>query len=298
MNKEILRCLLGLFALSAASAASTSLYDDFSTYTKNVCFPDGTTFGNWTNAFSGYGCVKVGTDGTSNWLDEAPAPSLSSSETHASLALGPSFSAPLDFRLGMRTASQLRQNAAPNAWEVAWAIWDYTDNTHFYYFMPKPNGWELGKEDPAYPGAQRFLASGASPVFPIGSWYDVRISQNQNTMTVYVNGQAVTTFTDTERPYISGRIGVYNEDSHVQFRNVAVNYTAPTPLPAPSPAPVPSTAWQNVSFAPQTGGFEAKFDATPSAANMDGVIGLSNGPASGFNSLAAIVRFNNTGTID
>jgi len=31
---------------------------------------------------------------------------------------------------------------------------------------------------------------------------------------------------------------------------------------------------------------------------MDGVMGLSSGASSSFSSLAAIVRFNNTGTID
>ncbi|HVE14759.1 MAG TPA: fibronectin type III domain-containing protein, partial [Elusimicrobiota bacterium] len=56
--------------------------------------------------------------------------------------------------------------------------------------------------------------------------------------------------------------------------------------------------WQNLPFTSMAGSFEAQFDATPGAANMDGVAGLSNGPASGYPSLAAIVRFNNTGTID
>ncbi|HEX9547363.1 MAG TPA: right-handed parallel beta-helix repeat-containing protein, partial [Acidimicrobiales bacterium] len=46
------------------------------------------------------------------------------------------------------------------------------------------------------------------------------------------------------------------------------------------------------------GSFEAQFDATPNAANMDGVLGLSNGPAAAWTDLAAGVRFNTTGTID
>ena len=36
-------------------------------------------------------------------------------------------------------------------------------------------------------------------------------------------------------------------------------------------------SWQNTAFANQTGTFTAQFDATPSAADMNGVIGLSNG---------------------
>ena len=59
-----------------------------------------------------------------------------------------------------------------------------------------------------------------------------------------------------------------------------------------------TTTWQNNAFPVQTGKFEAKFDATPGASATDGVVGLSNGSASTFTSLAAAVRFNNTGTID
>src|SRR2546428_283322 len=57
-------------------------------------------------------------------------------------------------------------------------------------------------------------------------------------------------------------------------------------------------SWQNVAFAPQSGSFTAEFDATPQNAAMDGVVGLSNGPAAAYSSLAAIVRFNTSGMID
>jgi uncharacterized protein YjdB len=57
-------------------------------------------------------------------------------------------------------------------------------------------------------------------------------------------------------------------------------------------------AWQNRTLASQTGGFEAQFDATPANAAMDGVVGLANGAAADWTNLAAIVRFNATGTID
>src|SRR5204863_171368 len=57
-------------------------------------------------------------------------------------------------------------------------------------------------------------------------------------------------------------------------------------------------AWQNDSMASQTGTFEAQFDVTPSQANMAGVVGLSNGPASDRTALAAIVAFEPTGVID
>src|SRR6266566_3623651 len=66
-----------------------------------------------------------------------------------------------------------------------------------------------------------------------------------------------------------------------------------------APSCVTSTAaWQNVAIPSQTGAFEVPFDATPSTANMDGVVGLANGPAADYTNLAPIVRFNPTGTID
>jgi hypothetical protein len=125
----------------------------------------------------------------------------------------------------LKTQQQLRTGTAPNAWEVAWVLWNYTDNTHFYYFIAKPNGWELGKEDPAYPGAQRFLAAGSSPTYAIGQWLNVKVVQSSNTIKVYVNGTLITTFTDNERPYSGGKIGFYSEDSLVYLKSSKV--TAP-----------------------------------------------------------------------
>ncbi len=62
---------------------------------------------------------------------------------------------------------------------------------------------------------------------------------------------------------------------------------------------VSSGAWVN-SALPQveTGIFRLAFDATPASTGIDGVVGLSLGPAGAFTSLAAIVRFNPAGTID
>ncbi|KKQ47170.1 MAG: RTX family of calcium-binding protein, partial [Candidatus Yanofskybacteria bacterium GW2011_GWC2_37_9] len=68
-------------------------------------------------------------------------------------------------------------------------------------------------------------------------------------------------------------------------------------------APTPGTyisnnAWQNVSFARQTGSFTASFDITPSGNAIDGVTGLASASVFGYTGLAAIVRFADTGIID
>ncbi|MBI4423667.1 MAG: hypothetical protein HY554_08070 [Elusimicrobia bacterium] len=78
-------------------------------------------------------------------------------------------------------------------------------------------------------------------------------------------------------------------------------FATASPPPAPAPAPgcsLVGAAWHNAPFAARTGAFTAEFDAVPSGAAIDGVLGLSNGPASGYASLAAIVRFNSSGLID
>jgi chitodextrinase len=59
-----------------------------------------------------------------------------------------------------------------------------------------------------------------------------------------------------------------------------------------------STGWQNQSLAAQSGSFSVGFDATPNGNNIDAVTGLSKGAATGYESLAVIVRFNTAGFID
>lgn len=61
---------------------------------------------------------------------------------------------------------------------------------------------------------------------------------------------------------------------------------------------VSAASWQNVALPVQGGLFTAEWDAAPSLSGMDGIMGLSNGPASGYSALAAAVRFNNAGRID
>jgi fibronectin type 3 domain-containing protein len=62
--------------------------------------------------------------------------------------------------------------------------------------------------------------------------------------------------------------------------------------------PLALNVWDNHSFASQGGSFEATFDAVPAALGTDSVIGLSGGAAGAYSDLAAIVRFNPSGTID
>src|SRR5207237_8636330 len=131
-------------------------------------------------------------------------------ETHAAHGLTASHFGYLDVSMRVRTVDQLR-SWTPNPWEVGWVLCHFGDNTHFYYLALKPNGWELGKEDPAYPGAQRFIGGDSSPTFAVGSWHMVRIRQSGATMTISADGATLGSVTDNQRPYVSGAIGLSSE---------------------------------------------------------------------------------------
>jgi hypothetical protein len=173
----------------------------------------------WSTVFDGYGWVRI--DALTGTVDMAPQASTRPDETHSSLVRSVATYGDVDLQLQMRTVRQLRTGSAPNPWETAWALWNYTGNESFYYLILKPNGWELGKADHAYPGAQRFLATG-SKAFPVGPLYDVHVRQVGNVLTAWADGQLLTTFTDNERPYRSGAVALYNEDAEVHFENVRI----------------------------------------------------------------------------
>ncbi|MFJ2195970.1 family 16 glycoside hydrolase [Streptomyces violaceusniger] len=177
---------------------------------------DGSVHGPWRSVFHGYGGNVGGVDE----LTLTPRAARRTDRTHACLVVSTARYERLDFRARMRTAEQLR-TPEPNPWEVAWLVWAYTDPEHFYYVALKPNGWELGKRDPAYRGGQRFLATGTRP-FQVGDWSDVRVRQQGPRMTVSVDDRQVVGFTDRERPYAAGSVGAYTEDARAEFRDITV----------------------------------------------------------------------------
>ncbi|WP_424362059.1 hypothetical protein [Methylocystis parvus] len=136
-------------------------------------------------------------------------------ETHAALALfSQAYSSdPIVFSGRVATLRRLRQGGKPNSWECAWIVWNYQDNDHFYYLALKPDGWELGKRDPAYPGGQRFMATGSQP-FPVGAWTTFKVSQLENLIVVTADNRKLASVIDTQPPiYTSGQIGLYTEDA-------------------------------------------------------------------------------------
>lgn len=82
------------------------------------------------------------------------------------------------------------------------------------------------------------------------------------------------------------------------FSNVVANHKIAASFSAAAPATGTTAAWQNQSIAPQSGSFSAVFDLTPSVVKINAVAGFSAASAAGYTDVAALVRFNPTGTID
>lgn len=155
-----------------------------------------------------------------------PRASTSPGETHSFLAVSrKTFAGAYRFSGQVRTVQQLR-SGKPNAWEVAWLVWNYADNDHFDYFLLKPNGWEIGKRDPRYrvPGVndgQKVIATGESLRLAIGAWnaYDVRVAGAE--ADIFIDGRFVTHFRDADSaPLAGGRVGLYGEDALCQWHDI------------------------------------------------------------------------------
>ncbi|WP_144069949.1 calcium-binding protein [Nonomuraea indica] len=170
--------------------------------------------------YDGYGRACTYQDG-GRWVWRlSPRQARAPAETHAALALTTGRYADVRIRVRARTLQQLRR-PAPNPWEVAWVVWHYTDDNHFYYLVPKPNGWELGKVTPGYPGNQRYLATGEGS-FDIGAWHAIEVHQVGDVITAGVDGRHLVRFRDRERPYRGGHAGLYNEDATTDFTDLHV----------------------------------------------------------------------------
>ena len=181
--------------------------------------------------FDGYGSVTCSADA----VTLSPQAATSDDVTHAALASLPGTatggSEARTVTATVVTTEQLR-DGTPNPWEVGWLLWSYTDPEHFYALVLKPNGWEVSKQDTAYEGSQRFLASGQERTFPVGTTHTATVALTPApgalTMDVTVDGEHLATVTDEHSPYTTGTVALYCEDATVTFTGVGAATTAPT----------------------------------------------------------------------
>jgi len=182
---------------------------------------EGEVHGAWTTVFDGFGEVGV-EDGV---LVTRPQASVRPDETHAALVASVDWFEDLEVEASITTTEQLRTGSEPNPWETGWLMWNYTGNTSFYYVALKTNGWELGKGDPAYPGAQRFIADARDLLFAVGQHAEVRVRQIGATISLWIDGAPMGTWTDEEDPLFEGSVALYNEDASVEFDELVVSAT-------------------------------------------------------------------------
>ena len=202
----------------------------------------------WYSVFNGYGMTSVAGSGAQEVITLSPGRARTQRDTHAALVLSKAWDQDFVAITHVRTLSQLRKGAAghPNPWEVGWVVWHYTSNQRFYALTLEPTGWVLSKQDPAYRGGERFLASAPYPRFAVGVTHSVGIVQSGNQITVSADGHLLTQFTDTQRPYLSGAFGVYSEDSvarfsHIQLTPLRIMQSHSVPMPAVQQGPATPT---------------------------------------------------------
>ena len=118
------------------------------------------------------------------------------------------------------TLGQLRKGSAPNVWEVGWVMFRFRDLENYYYFIPKPNGFELGKKHGS--DAQIFLATGNAPGIAVGASTKIVIQTRGARIQAWIDGVKVVDFTDPH-PLGAGSVGLYEEDSQVRFTSFATS---------------------------------------------------------------------------
>ena len=210
------------FARPLAHMVQPIVAENWTEYRQGEAFPDGHVFGPWTARFNGLGKVSIVTDpllGAA--LQLAPKAAASPSETHAALVTSRRSFGDFNATVTVLTTQQLR-SPDPNAWEVAWVLWHYTDNQHFYYFILNRNGWELGKEDATTASGRRAFITGSYPLLALGKPNTIDISQNGTTISLKIDSKPIIQYADDEQPYLSGEVGLYSEDSDVRFGRIVI----------------------------------------------------------------------------
>lgn len=144
---------------------------------------------------------------------------VAAAETHSALVTSGATYGDQVFSYTVTTQAQLRTGGTPNPWEVAWSMFRFRDLENYYWFIVKPNGWELGKKQGS--DTQIFLATGDSPRRAAGTTYRVRIRAEGPRIRAWIDGVPVVDYSD-RNPILTGAVGLYEEDARVVFSGVGL----------------------------------------------------------------------------
>lgn len=184
--------------------------------------------GKWKNIYSGFGSTGVEEVNGSNVFFLKPTISKSSKETEAALVKSTISFCDFKADFDTKTVTQLRENSPPNTWEAGWFIFRYTDKFHYYWFLIRSDGIELGKKDcdtcSNSVEGQQFLFTKDYPTLQLDKWTHWKIIMNGNHIQIFADGTQVVNYTDDDmNPQISaGAIAMYTEDAYVRFDNMNI----------------------------------------------------------------------------
>lgn len=217
-----------------------SFYDNFQSGIYPLTDGQSSPNGKWKAVYTGDGSMGVARDnatsGTANnYFFEHPKTSIRYNDTTASLVTTSKAFSDFQMTLDMKTVKQLRQNSPPAPWETAWVFWHYTDRFHYYGLVLKTNGFQIEKKDNNVRcDCEIYLVDVSHPKVKLGQWQTMTLSVTNSAsgtphIKVWVNGVKAADFVDKKihqpnSPQMSsGYVGLYNEDSLVNFDNVKIN---------------------------------------------------------------------------
>lgn len=227
---------LAYFILSSVTVTicSASLYDDFKKGVYTLSNGQVSPNGKWQSVYNGGGSSGVkmeignGDSGSKNVFFMYPKSSTSYHETNANLVKSTAQFSNFKMGVNVKTVEQIRRNSTPNSWEAAWILFRYTDDFHYYWFVLKPDGVELGKKDcntctDPYQG-QIYLYTKDNPALKIGDWSRWNITTVGNHIGLAINGTRIVDFVDNNmsKKLARGSIGLYTEDAKVEFGDIDI----------------------------------------------------------------------------
>jgi 3-keto-disaccharide hydrolase len=217
-------------------------YDNFQGKLYRLIDGESSPNGKWKAVYTGDGSVGVTRDNktfgnTNNYFFEQPKVSTRYNDTSASLVTTSTSFSDFQMTLEMRTVRQLRENSPPAPWETAWVFWHYTDRFHYYALVLKTNGFQIEKKDNNNRcDCEIYLYDVSHPKVKLGQWQTITLSVTGSAsgkphIEVWVDGSKAADFVDNKihQPnslqISKGFVGLYNEDSLVNFDNVKITMT-------------------------------------------------------------------------
>jgi Domain of Unknown Function (DUF1080) len=216
-----------------------TFYDDFQGNTYRLTDGQTSPNGKWKAVYSGHGSMGTAIDNSTsgsanNYFFEQPNTSMRYNDTSASLVITSKAFSDFQMTLDVKTVRQLRQNSPPASWETAWIFWHYTDRFHYYGLVLKTNGFQIEKKDNNVRcDCEIYLVDVPHPKVKLDKWQTITLRVTNSAsgtphIKVWVDGILAADFTDNSihQPNSSntalGMMGMYNEDSLVNFDNVTI----------------------------------------------------------------------------